>query len=322
MSARHLALDAEADGGVGADADREGEHEQEELRAPATPVHEAQEGAVSGPSPSAVRRARGVGGRCLAARLSTARRAASRLPASMPSRTLLGVEVGEPVERDVGGLVRRGQRDAGQVGVEAAEDHDACRPARRRSTAAGSRTTPRRAAIQTRPTTTSSAEQPLEPGEAARRPGRVAGLLGVDAGRWRSRTARRRGSRRRTGSSSPVSPERWPRKRLPLAPRRRACAARRRRRPGSARVASSTGAAAVDDVGDDAGDVVGAAGLEAGAHQLDRGVVGAAGGEDVGEPAVVEDAAGAVAAQQQPVAGARGRRGTGRARPRGCRRAP
>ena len=60
---------------------------------------------------------------------------------------------------------------------------------------------------------------------------------------------------------------------------------------------------AVDDVGDDAGDVVGAAGLEAGADQLDGGVVGRAGRQDVGEPAVVEDAAGAVAAEQQPVAG-------------------
>ena len=66
---------------------------------------------------------------------------------------------------------------------------------------------------------------------------------------------------------------------------------------------SSGGVGGVDDVGDQAGDVVGAAGLEAGADQLDRGVVRAAGGEDVGEPAVVEDAAGAVAAQQQPVAG-------------------
>jgi hypothetical protein len=57
-----------------------------------------------------------------------------------------------------------------------------------------------------------------------------------------------------------------------------------------------------DDVGDDAGDVVGAAGLQAGADQLDRGEVGGAHREDVGEAAVVEDAGGAVAAEQQPVA--------------------
>jgi hypothetical protein len=40
----HDALDAEADGGVGADPHREGEDEQEQLRAPASPVHEAHQG--------------------------------------------------------------------------------------------------------------------------------------------------------------------------------------------------------------------------------------------------------------------------------------
>ncbi len=40
---RDLALDPEPDGGVGADADGEREDEQEELRAPAAPVHESQE---------------------------------------------------------------------------------------------------------------------------------------------------------------------------------------------------------------------------------------------------------------------------------------
>ncbi len=66
---------------------------------------------------------------------------------------------------------------------------------------------------------------------------------------------------------------------------------------------SGPGLGGVDHVGDEAGDVVGAAGVEAGADQLDGRVVGAAAPEDVGQPAVVEDAAGAVAAQQQPVAG-------------------
>jgi hypothetical protein len=56
-------------------------------------------------------------------------------------------------------------------------------------------------------------------------------------------------------------------------------------------------------VGDDAGDVVGAAGLEAGPDQLDRGVVGGAGREDVGQPPVVQHAGDAVAAQQQVVTG-------------------
>ena len=40
---RDLALDPESDRGVGADPDREREDEQEELRAPAAPVHESQE---------------------------------------------------------------------------------------------------------------------------------------------------------------------------------------------------------------------------------------------------------------------------------------
>jgi hypothetical protein len=56
-----------------------------------------------------------------------------------------------------------------------------------------------------------------------------------------------------------------------------------------------------DHVGDDAGHVVGAAGLEARPDQLDGGEVGRPGREDVGEPAFVERARGAVAAQQDPV---------------------
>ena len=56
------------------------------------------------------------------------------------------------------------------------------------------------------------------------------------------------------------------------------------------------------DLGDDAGDVVAAAGLEAGADELDGGEVGGAAAEDVGHPVVGEEAAGAVAAEEQPVA--------------------
>ena len=56
------------------------------------------------------------------------------------------------------------------------------------------------------------------------------------------------------------------------------------------------------DVGDDAGDVVGAAGLEAGADQLDGREVGRAGAEDVVHPLVGERAAGAVAADEDAVA--------------------
>ncbi len=62
------------------------------------------------------------------------------------------------------------------------------------------------------------------------------------------------------------------------------------------------GRTTLDHVGDQAGDVVGAARLEAGAHQLDGREVRAAGAQDVREPAVLEDPARAVAAEQQPVA--------------------
>ncbi len=86
------------------------------------------------------------------------------------------------------------------------------------------------------------------------------------------------------------------------APRRTCGGARRRRRPAAARGPRRPGLHG-DDVGDQAGDVVGAAGLEGGADQLDGGEVGGAGGEDVGEPPVVERAARAVAAEQDAVPG-------------------
>ena len=59
---------------------------------------------------------------------------------------------------------------------------------------------------------------------------------------------------------------------------------------------------AVDDIGHDAGDVVGAARLETGADHLGHRVVGGPTREDVGEAGVVEHPGGAVAAQEEPVA--------------------
>ena len=71
------------------------------------------------------------------------------------------------------------------------------------------------------------------------------------------------------GSSSPVSPARWPRNRLPLVARGSGASSPRRRRRAAARCGSSS-ASPSSDVGDQAGDVVGAAGLEAGPDELDR----------------------------------------------------
>ena len=59
----------------------------------------------------------------------------------------------------------------------------------------------------------------------------------------------------------------------------------------------------LDDIGDDTGDVVAAAGLERGTNQFDRGEVDGAAAEDVGQPVVVEHPGRAVAAEQDPVAG-------------------
>ena len=113
---RHLALHAEADGGVGADADREREHEQEQLGTPATAVHELHEDSGLGHRSAARSRGRrhgragrragrGARGRETPSRSgrhrprrrrgsgwprggATARWASARLSASMPSRTV------------------------------------------------------------------------------------------------------------------------------------------------------------------------------------------------------------------------------------------
>ena len=226
-------------------------------------------------------------------------RASSRSSASMPSLDLAGVEVGEPVElrRRWSRRARRGRSRGSRRRCRGRSRR--CRPARRRSTGPGSTTS---AATASQPSADHDGERrgAAWPGVAARRARGVAGGLGVErvAG---DRDGASSGSSAGTGSSSPVSPERWPRNRPPLAAALAALGGGAdEQRPRARRV---LGVAGVEHVGDQAGDVVGAAGLEAGADQLDRGVVRAAAGEDVGEPAVVEHAAGAVAAQQQPVAG-------------------
>ena len=75
-----------------------------------------------------------------------------------------------------------------------------------------------------------------------------------------------------------MSPERWPRNRPPIPPRLRRRSAAAPTSIGSCVWTTvSPGppvSLGVDDVGDQAGDVVGAARLEAGADQLDGGVVG------------------------------------------------
>ena len=310
----HLALDADADGGVRADADGEREDEQEQLRAPAAPVHEPHERRGLGHQPvvSAVRALVGllVGGEVL----RPCAWASSRSSASMPSSTLPASKSRQPVELDVGGLVGLGEVEAGDRGVEAAEDHDRAVLLADVVLVLATTTRPRRRAIQPRPITTSGGEEPLGPDVAARRARGVARRLGVDrVGGDRVRRAVGQVGRDRVelaGVARAVAAEE-PRR---CRPRCVGGARPRHRRPAaSARAGAVVG---LEDVGDHAGDVVGAAGLEAGADQLDRGVLRAAGGQDVGQPAVVEDAARAVAADQEPVARrrARGRRGRARCR--------
>ena len=80
---RHLALDADADRCVGPDSDGQREDEQEQLRAPAAPVHEAHD-------EPCLRHQQSASGSAVIwpARLLTVSWASSRLSTSMPSRTL------------------------------------------------------------------------------------------------------------------------------------------------------------------------------------------------------------------------------------------
>ena len=303
----HVALDADADRGIAADADQQGEHEQEQLGAAAASMHEPEE-------------ARGRGGRCPAGhhgRLFGFLELGQLLHGGLRGSEVvdldgvlhaLGVELGQPGELDVGGLVGVGEGDAGQVGVDAAEDrHDAVvladvvlllgpRPGHR----AG------------RPDDADhhrEHQQPLGPLVAGRRPGRVASRLRVDrvgldrerhlveelgvdrlqlagvAGAVAAEQAAHPAGHRGAAGAAPQLGGRAHQHRLELVVRR----------VGGCRLLGH-------DVGDDAGDVVGAAGLEARAHQLDGGVVGGAHREHVGQAAVVEHPAGAVAAKEEAVA--------------------
>ena len=110
---RDLALDADADRGVGADADGEREDEQEQLGAPAAPVHEAHERAWPARHQQVrlrVRR-RHLAGEALD-------RAAGVVEAAGVDALadLVGVEVGEPVELDVGAS-RRARTGRGRAGT-------------------------------------------------------------------------------------------------------------------------------------------------------------------------------------------------------------
>jgi hypothetical protein len=72
------------------------------------------------------------------------------------------------------------------------------------------------------------------------------------------------------------------------------------------RVGALGGAGLVEDVGDQAGDVVGRPGVEGTTDQLDRGEVGGALGEDRAQVVVVEGGGGTVGADEEAVAGLQG----------------
>ena len=291
---RYLTLDADAHGGVRTDPDRQGDHEQEQLRAPATPVHETHH------EPRLGHQGAPSGGHLLSQVLDLVAGVvqAGRVE---PLANALGVEVGEPVEGDVGRLVGLGQVDAGQRGVEAAVDHDRAVLLADEVLALA----PRPGGRADHPEDTDDhgeGQQPAQPGVAAGRDRRVAGGLGVD------RVAQDGGAGLRrdlgpdrlqlTGVAAAMTPEQ-------VAGLGSAGPARAHvsGRADEQRRGRHVGGAAHDHLGHQAGDVVGAARLEAGADQLDGCVVGRAAGEDVRQPAGLEDAAAAVAAQQQPVAG-------------------
>ena len=119
---RHLALDADADRGVRPDADGEGEDEQEELRAPPAAVHESHQGRGLGHQPVVPGR-RGLG---LLVRREVLHGllGVGEVLGVDAVLDLAGVEVAQPVQLDVGGLVGLGEVEAADRGVEAAEDHD------------------------------------------------------------------------------------------------------------------------------------------------------------------------------------------------------
>ena len=212
-----------------------------------------------------------------------------------------GVVVGEPVDADVGGLVGLRQVDARQVGVQPAVDgHGAVVVADEvlpLAPGVGRRAGHPDDAEDGDPGEDASYEQ-----EAARWPRGVAHLLRVDGV----------GLDREREGVGDVGTDR-----LELAGVAGSMAAEELRHAGHVQSPLEVGGGAdqhrlllardrlvglVDDVDHQAGDVVGGAGLEAGADQLDGGVVGSAHRQDVGEAAVVEHPARAVAAQQQAVA--------------------
>ena len=210
-----------------------------------------------------------------------------------------GVVLGEPVEGDVGALVGPRQVDAREVGVDAPEDGDRAlvvadvelllAPGVRRGT-----DDPDHAQDRER------GEQPTGEQEAARRPRGVPHLLGVDrvALDRERHVVRDLGADRLelAGVAGPVAAEQVRHRRQVRPPLEVGG------RADQHRLLLAGQLVLVDDVGHHAGDVVGRAGLEAGPHELDRGVVGRAHRQHVGQPAVVEHPAGAVAAEQQPVA--------------------
>src|SRR6478609_4832469 len=217
----------------------------------------------------------------------------------------LRLDLAEAVDLDVRALVRLREVEPGDLGVQAAVDDDvavllahvvlvlAPRPGHRERDPEQADHDKRR-------------QDPPQPLEPARLPRCVARLLGVD---------RVAGDRERHAAGERVEDLGLDRLELAgvagaVAAEEAGHAAHRAALLGRARVGrgadeerlvAQVGGVVGDHVGDQAGDVVGAAGLQAGAHHLDGRVVGAAGAEDVGEPPVVEDAARAVAAQQDPV---------------------
>ena len=234
---RDLALDAEAHRGVRADADGQRQHEQEQLGPAPAAVHELHDhpGLAHGVALTEsvgvlwggrVARGRGglgrarvdgvvdglVGGQAADGVLGVVE--AVGVDALADGR---GVVVGEAVEGDVGGLVRLRQADAGEVGVDAPEDRDG-------AVVVADVELLLAPGVRRRPDDPGHAqhgdagEHPAGEQEAARWPRRVPRLLGVDrVGLDRERHVV--GISARTGSSSPVSPARWPRNRCGIVGR-------------------------------------------------------------------------------------------------------